>query len=121
MKAKLGNIELSYFYSREHLGKLDVTAYSTGDFLGKFIPLYNLLSREFKVSGHSCGNSQHQISLVLPINTFTYVKRGFHIRNTVSPDGEFYLKQVLRVLSAYGFNELVAFPSAGVEVISLEN
>lgn len=105
-----------------HLGKtIGFSATANTDFLGKFIPLYNLLSREFKVSGHSCGNSQHQISLVLPINTFTYVKRGFHIRNTVSPDGEFYLKQVLRVLSAYGFNELVAFPSAGVEVISLEN
>lgn len=121
MKAKLGSIEMSYFYSREHLGKLDITSYSSGDFLGKFIPLYNLLSCEFEVSGHSCGSGQHQVSLVLPINTFSYVKKGFHVRNTISPNGESYLKQILRVLAPYGFSELIAFPSAGVKVISLEN
>lgn len=119
MKAKLGNIEMSYFYSREHLGKLDVTEYSSGDFLGKFQSIYTPLSQHFNVSGHRCGNGQHQISLVLPINTFSYVKSGYSIKNTVSADGEVYLKRLLEFLNIYGFDELIVFPSAGIKIVKL--
>lgn len=113
MKAKLGAITRNY-YGQPVSAKLDVSAYSIKHFLDKFQPLYEELGKNFRTTGHSCSNDQQQIGLLLPEKTLTTVKKGYHIRDAFSPEGEDYLKSLLEFLDAYGFSELMAFPSAGV-------
>lgn len=116
MKAKLGNIQMRYFYCGGSGAHLDVIEFSKGDFLGKFLPFYDSLKKktDFRTTGHSCTYDQHLIGIIIPADCFVSVKKGYEIKNTFSSTGEEYLRKLLDFLTIYGFSELVAFPSAGV-------